>query len=78
MQSYLTFALAALTANAIQLMEEPTSDGPLSTGTTTDAEAFIKCNIGNGNSTPFAFGGRVFPKTINNGFNMQLDNTLAS
>ena len=61
MQSYLTFALAALTANAIRLQEVPEAlvqdDVPLTTGSTTEATAFLRCNIANGTATPTVWDG---------------------
>ena len=79
MQSYLTFALAALTANAIRLQEVPEDlvqdDVELTSGSTTEATAFLKCNIGNADSSPTLWNGVSYPKRMNNGVWMELGNT---
>ena len=81
MQSYLTFALAALTANAIRLQDVPEDlvedTVALTSGSTTEATAFLKCNIGNGPSEPTIWNGNSFPKRSNNGVSMELGNTLS-
>lgn len=81
MQSYLTFALAALTANAIRLQDVPEDlvedTVALTSGSTTEATAFLKCNIGNGPSDPIVWNGVSYPKRSNNGVWMELGTTLS-